>query len=430
MKRTSDRYRSGSEWGVRVIGLVAAVMFVVLSIFSVARGQTDDGQSGETGVVTGDQVRLRGGPGTNYKQVGMVNQGKTLRIKRKQGKWFEVVPPEEASVWIYGEYVEEIDSTTGKVTGTDVNVRPLPRADQTNMPVGQVSKPAKVVIRETKSREGEDFSWYRIKMPEGLSPWVHSKFIDTGSSEGAESTGEPDQPDQPSDDESESSQKGETAQNGGTPQKGTPQKGGGAQKGGVQKGGDGTTGGSIGAQGAPQKWVDRLEGIQEEVRTEREKENKLRWDFSDQIDQLDSYIQNCPDDRLVSQATELRDSLKDVQSNVQKQRARLNQRLKEIKQERKDQVRNSIQDVLEAKGFTWDAVGYVRSVGGLYAMPPGEYELVKGNERVYFLTSGRDILKLQNYRGLQVAISGNEKPVQDNQWGVPLMEVQEIEVVR
>ena len=68
--------------------------------------------------ITGDNVRLRSGPGVNYSKIGAAYKGDIMRVITENGNWFYVVPIEVdpnnvdksalVSGYIYSQYVEEI----------------------------------------------------------------------------------------------------------------------------------------------------------------------------------------------------------------------------------------------------------------------------------------------------------------------------------
>ncbi len=427
MKRLTDWLDGNGKVKGRVGPFI--VLFSALLLVPVyAQEKSETGRSASAGEVTGDEVRLRGGPGTKFKPIGTVNQGTKLEIRGQEGEWTEVVPPEQATVWIYGKFIDKTNGNKGIVSASSVNIRPLPRVDQTNVPLGQVSSPKSVTIVDQKKRSDEDFPWYEIQVPLEFSAWIHSDYVELVSTEESadrQATGDSGAGTDSSDpsDESASSSNG--------PQKGSTSNG--AQKGAPSQNqssdSDSASGGTANS-GNESEWVDRLEAIQQRVRKERKREDKLDWDFSSQIRELETYAENVPLNRLKTRAEELRQNLEDLQEKVRKERSSLNERLQKIQEARKAQVRNTIRDVLQAKGFSWDAIGHVRSVGNLYYERPAQFELVKGDRRIYFLQSARDVLKLRNYRGLQVAVSGTEISPEDKQWKVPILRVDKIEPIR
>lgn len=63
----------------------------------------------ESGVVTGDDVRLRSGPGTSYSTLGYYNAGTKLTVNGKSGDWYSVTI-NGVSGYMHSDYVK-LDST-------------------------------------------------------------------------------------------------------------------------------------------------------------------------------------------------------------------------------------------------------------------------------------------------------------------------------
>lgn len=94
-----------------------------------------DGSRGEntcTGVITGSQLNIRSGPGTNYEAVGAVNKGEKVTIL-EQIKVGKTTWGCTSAGWISMDYVDvdgetdtEETNITGTVTGNGVNVRSGP----------------------------------------------------------------------------------------------------------------------------------------------------------------------------------------------------------------------------------------------------------------------------------------------------------------
>ena len=77
------------------------------------------------GVVTGNGVNVRKGPGTNYGIVGQVNNGQRVRIWKEDGNWCMV----DNDKWVSSAYVKKESASTevyGIVIGNGVNVRKGP----------------------------------------------------------------------------------------------------------------------------------------------------------------------------------------------------------------------------------------------------------------------------------------------------------------
>ncbi len=58
------------------------------------------------GVVTGDKVNVRCGPGTNFRDVGKVAKGERLQVIKTEGEWAQIKPTAGCSAWVAAQFVE------------------------------------------------------------------------------------------------------------------------------------------------------------------------------------------------------------------------------------------------------------------------------------------------------------------------------------
>ena len=74
--------------------------------------------------ITGDNVYIRSGPGTNFYHCGKFNTGDKVKVTEKQFSWARIVPPAGSFSWISMQYVtiDPANSTVGTVTGDRVRV--------------------------------------------------------------------------------------------------------------------------------------------------------------------------------------------------------------------------------------------------------------------------------------------------------------------
>ena len=74
--------------------------------------------------ITGDNVYVRSGPGTNFYYCGKLNKGDKVKVIGKQFSWARIVPPAGSFSWIYMQYVsiDPDNPTVGTVTGDRVRV--------------------------------------------------------------------------------------------------------------------------------------------------------------------------------------------------------------------------------------------------------------------------------------------------------------------
>jgi len=77
-----------------------------------------------TAEITGDDVYIRSGPGTNFYHCGKLNKGDKVKVVDKQFSWSRIVPPPGSFSWISMQYVRISldDPSVGIVTGDNVRV--------------------------------------------------------------------------------------------------------------------------------------------------------------------------------------------------------------------------------------------------------------------------------------------------------------------
>lgn len=127
--------------------------------------------------VTGTDVYLRSGPGTNYYRCGKVSSPDKLEVAGSENSWLKVVPPAGCFSWISKQYVT-LDGNNpgqGKVTGDNVNVRAgseFVKAIQSVSLQTQLSKGAKVKLL---GEEMDDY--YKIAPPEGAYLWISNEYV-------------------------------------------------------------------------------------------------------------------------------------------------------------------------------------------------------------------------------------------------------------
>jgi uncharacterized protein YgiM (DUF1202 family) len=128
------------------------------------------------GIVTGDKVNLRCGPGENFRVMTMLKKDEKLTVVKVEGDWCAVVPPSGYGIFflIHKRYVNKGasvgDGFEGEVVGDNVIVRSGDE-DKGDAPVGKLNKGDKVIII------GDVGPWFKIKPPEGMYLWVSAKFV-------------------------------------------------------------------------------------------------------------------------------------------------------------------------------------------------------------------------------------------------------------
>lgn len=104
-------------------GLWIVSILIQLVLIPEAIGQTPDKPVVSQGEVTGDNVYVQYGASTNHYPVCKLNAGDRVTIVGETGEWYEILPPEASFSFISGDYVDTADNKTGVVNGNNVRVR-------------------------------------------------------------------------------------------------------------------------------------------------------------------------------------------------------------------------------------------------------------------------------------------------------------------
>jgi len=122
------------------------------------------------GVVTAQDVRVRSGPGKNYRDMCTLDRDAVVRVVgvSGDGEWLRITAPQESDVWIFAKFVD-VNGALGVVNGDKVRVRARP--ELTGEMVNQVN--TGTVVR-VKSQKGD---WLRIAPPDGTEAWVSAGHV-------------------------------------------------------------------------------------------------------------------------------------------------------------------------------------------------------------------------------------------------------------
>jgi uncharacterized protein YgiM (DUF1202 family) len=164
------------------------VIFTILCLISSVFAQEDAAMTGGSeeeatpsfpyfAEVTGDNVNIRSGPGTNFYRCGKLDQGDRVKVISKQFSWARIVPPPGSFSWISMQYVniDPENPNVGIVTGDRVRVyagsdfvKPL----YSTYMQGKLDKGDKVTLL------GEQLDdYYKIEPPPFAYLWVISNFL-------------------------------------------------------------------------------------------------------------------------------------------------------------------------------------------------------------------------------------------------------------
>ena len=126
--------------------------------------------------ITGDNVNIRSGPGTQYYSCGKLNKGNRVKVVKHQFSWSCIVPPVGSFSWISTQYVsiDPNNPAIGIVTGNGVRVwvgseglRPMYSTTwRLKLNRGEKVK----LLGEEKDR------YYKIAPPTGAYRWVSTEY--------------------------------------------------------------------------------------------------------------------------------------------------------------------------------------------------------------------------------------------------------------
>ncbi len=203
--------REGKRMGMRVAGLILAVLAVVL-----AGGCGPRYAGGESGVLTpgvgatmpvrevlpdvplarvkGTGVNIRAGRTTAYEVLAQVGWGTELPVLKTEHGWHQVLLPVGTRAWIAADYVklgeEERERLAaggirggetfrGTVTGDDVRVRA--RAGLVSSVLYKAFAGDEVLVTGMRTAKGDDESpgaWYEIIISGDASGWISGDFVE------------------------------------------------------------------------------------------------------------------------------------------------------------------------------------------------------------------------------------------------------------
>ncbi|MFQ5414469.1 MAG: SH3 domain-containing protein [Phycisphaerae bacterium] len=164
--------RRGVAIGCGRLLMLAASVLVSTAVADVP-GEPPRASVLRYGVVIGDNVYVRSGPGANHYPVTKLSAGHRVRVVAETADWLEIAPPEGVFSLISAEYVDTADEKHGRLNGVNVRVRAgssiNKRRDKEQM---LLSKGDHVTIL---GRTPDGF--YRIEPPAGVTVWINRRFV-------------------------------------------------------------------------------------------------------------------------------------------------------------------------------------------------------------------------------------------------------------
>jgi uncharacterized protein YraI len=126
--------------------------------------------------ITGTDVNIRSGPGTNYYRCGMLDKNGKVRVVSTQSGWSRIVPPAGSFSWISRRYIspDPANPTTAVVTRDAVAV--YAGSDYVE-PMHSTSLQLKLDRGDRVRLLGEEKDdYYKIVPPDGAYLWISSEF--------------------------------------------------------------------------------------------------------------------------------------------------------------------------------------------------------------------------------------------------------------
>jgi len=126
--------------------------------------------------ITGDNVLIRSGPGTNFYECGKSNKGDTVKVIGKQFSWARIVPPAGSFSWISMQYVSIDPANPGAGTVTGDRVRVYAGSDHVK-PLYSTTLQGKLDKGDKVKLLGEQMDdYYKIAPPPFAYLWVSINF--------------------------------------------------------------------------------------------------------------------------------------------------------------------------------------------------------------------------------------------------------------
>ena len=118
--------------------------------------------------ITGDNINIRSGPGTNYQVTMELFKGYPLKVVATQGDWLKISDFENDTGWVHSSLVENGNSVI--INGNkSVNMRAEPT---TNAPIIATVDRGVVLTRlESKGK------WLKLKHSSGLIGWIYKPLV-------------------------------------------------------------------------------------------------------------------------------------------------------------------------------------------------------------------------------------------------------------
>jgi uncharacterized protein YgiM (DUF1202 family) len=158
-----------------IVAVLAGLAFVGLSQ-GAASEEVETPPFPYDAVITGDDVYIRSGPGTNFYHCGKFNKGDRVRVVAKQFSWSRIVPPAGSFSWISMQYVKIDPASPGVGIVTGDNVRVYAGSDFVK-PLYSTTLQDKLNTGDKVKLLGEQMDdYYKIAPPPAAYLWVSTSL--------------------------------------------------------------------------------------------------------------------------------------------------------------------------------------------------------------------------------------------------------------
>lgn len=318
-----------------------------------------------------DRLNVRAGIGESYRILTTAERGARFVALEERLGWVRVEPPDKVVCWVHRKYVERAADGSGIAKGDRVQLRPTP--DQTNPPMGQVDKGARLEVL------GEAGDWYKVRPPSGADCWAKKDFLKFVSAY---------------DDEYRKRAEAEAD----------------ARRAETEQG---------------ESLAAKFAMAEAQVR-EQSKLPVSEQDFTAVLAMYREVLEATPDEmtkrRCEARIQEL-SPRQEIAVLLREQKSAREQALEELHRQRMEQIRDDAQRAAQGPA-PFAAEGWVDTVGNFIGRP-GTHKLIRGGQVVCYLTS--PTVELDRYYRRLVGVRGKETVHAET--GEKVIEVEEVEVL-
>ena len=122
------------------------------------------------GLVTGERVNCRAGPGLSFEVMIQLSKGEHLFVWKRKGSWYSVQLPVETPVYVSRGLVTILpQEKVAVVKGSSLHVRAGPGISYTSL--GRLPRDTVVMVRQVLNE------WVEIQPPDFCRGWIHRAYV-------------------------------------------------------------------------------------------------------------------------------------------------------------------------------------------------------------------------------------------------------------